>query len=67
MINREHPDFNNYISECNVLLERFKKELQILEAKELEHSKDGECSTLAKQFNLDIKKVQDKYSYLFTE
>ncbi len=67
MINKEHPNFNHYISECNLLLEKFKRELQILENKESEHSKDGEYSTLAKQFNLDIKKVQDKYSYLFTE
>ena len=36
----------------------------IMENRELPHGKDGELAMLGKQFALDLKEIQKKYSYL---
>ena len=66
MVNKEHPDFLKYKFECDARQKKYEEDYKILEEKNRQfRGKDGEIAQLTKKCNVDLKKIKEKYSYLF--
>jgi len=67
MLNEKHPDFPQYKAEWDKLWKDYKKDMETIEKKEQNKraGKDGEGAKRTKKLHLDIKSLQQRYSYLF--
>lgn len=64
MVNKRHPDYEKYVEECDKVRDTYaEKVLNVKKTKNL--CKDGPIVKIHKEFAKEIKKIQEKYSYLF--
>ena len=66
MVNKNHPDYEKYIEECYIERDKLKEELSKINQPKI-MCKDGYGVAIHKKFAKKIKKIQQKYSYLFTD
>ena len=69
-INREHPDYPDYVEKCRAISQRFQDaESEILgrypEWKGQDHPADSEITPLRRQFNAALRGLQKEYSQIF--
>ncbi len=68
MINKSHPDYKLYISEANDLRDNWVKEEKEASNKHKDfHGKDNPYGNIGHKYTEKLKKLQEKYSYLFTD
>ena len=66
MINKNHPDVQKYREEFDALWKDLDYALKMIE-KDKTKGFDGPKNKIYKQHALKVKKLQEKYSYLFTD
>lgn len=66
MINKNHPDVQKYREEFDALWKDLDYALKMIE-KDKTKGFDGHKNKIYKQHALKVKKLQEKYSYLFTD
>lgn len=66
MLNREHPDAEKYLKEFDALWEKLKQDLSKIERPKVK-GLDGPDNKIYKQHALNVRELQKKYSYLFTD
>lgn len=66
MLNKNHQDYPKFKKECDELRTTYLQKLDELESKfHQTHGKDGLSNQINKEFALEFKKLQNKYSYLY--
>ncbi len=71
-INKQHPQYAEYIEKCEKLASEYFKIEDKLKAqypnwRGLDHPADGEIMPYWKKFHEDLKRLQAEYSFLFVE
>lgn len=67
MLNREHPDAEKYLKEFDALWEKLKLDLSKVEVPKLKGYDGNPQDKIYKQHALNVRELQKKYSYLFTD
>lgn len=68
MVNKNHPDFSKYKSECAALHEKYVEQTDAYfeKKKDVRSGKDDpQKLKIDKEFSSKLKEIQKKYSYLF--
>lgn len=66
MVNKQHPDYKKYVDECYSARKTLDKKLSEVKQPNV-MCKDGPNEKIYKEFAKEIKSIQEKYSYLFTD
>lgn len=71
-VNREHPDYPVYISKCKALFAAYQRQIEEeMEKYPEQHGRDHPAYIVTRQLdrekNVELRKLQKEYSYLFTE
>jgi len=68
MLNKEHPDYSKFKAEWDAMSEKYAKAFKKVSedmATTRQQGKDGLSSKIVKEQNAEIKKLKEKYSYLY--
>ena len=68
MVNKNHPDFSKYKSECDALHDKYVEQTDAYfeKTKDVHNGKDDpQKLKIDKEFSRNLKEIQKKYSYLF--
>jgi len=69
IINKKHPDFDEYLRKCKKLADNEDEELAEMEAntERIEKSFGDPATAIYKKYALKLKELQKEYYYLFAE
>lgn len=71
-INKNHPLYEEYVSECKNLFQRYEAKIEAERAKYpnwkgLDHPAGTEIRALEREYNSKLRELQHKYDFLFSK